>query len=330
MKRGIVRSVAVTGLGLFALSAVSLNALSMPGRSYTGELPGLTDGERALSESLREHVEMLAATIGERHLQKPEKLEETVSYIKTSLKDWYGTIESQHFEFGHKSFENIIVELPGGKRKDEIVVLGAHYDSVFGCPGANDNGTGVAALLDLARLLASHRPERTLRFVFFPNEEQYFNSEGMGSYQYARLLKERGEKVVTMVSLETIGFYSDKKGSQKYPLGLKLFYPDRGDFIGFIGPLGSRKAIKPMLKAFRKSADFPSEALCAPSLIPGVDWSDHQWFNRMGYPAFMVTDTAPYRYPYYHTPEDTAEKIDYDKMARVVAGLRKAIIEICS
>lgn len=320
--------------GISLLSAlvlwVSVPALSMPGRSFRGSLPDLLPEELALSRQLKDHVETLSMSIGERHLYKPEKLRQTVDYLKSWLNKDYSAVESQSFTFNNQEFENIIVERPGRSRKDEIIVVGAHYDSVFDCPGANDNGTGVAAGLALAAVFARENPERTVRFVFFPNEEQYFNSKGMGSYHYAKACKERSEKIVSMISLETIGFYSDVKGSQKYPPGLKFFYPRQGNFIGFIGPLGSRKAIKPLLKAFRKTTDFPSEGLCAPSIVPGVDWSDHQWFNRFGYPAFMVTDTAPYRYPYYHTAEDTAEKIDYKKMARVVAGLKKALLLVAS
>ena len=326
IKIGFKRLAAWT-LPVLLLSPVLFIApvLSMPGKSFIGPLPPLLEAEKQLSHSLRSHVEALASDIGDRHLYKPGKLSESVSYIKATLSQWYGKVESQQFEFEGQLFENVIAECPGAKKPDEIIVLGAHYDSVQDCPGANDNGSGVAAVLELARLFHEHKPERTIRFVFFPNEEFFFNTEGMGSYQYADLCKHRGDKIKAMLSLETIGYYNESKGSQKYPPGLGFFYPKQGDFIAFVGTSGSRSAIKRMVKAFRKSAQFPSEALSAPAFIPGVDWSDHQAFARLGYPAFMVTDTAPYRYPYYHTPEDTVDKIDFDRTARVVYGLYRAL-----
>lgn len=296
----------------------------MPGQSYAGALPALKDSEKTISANLKMHVEELSCVIGERHLFKPATLKRATDYIKRSLAQYFSEIEVQKFSFGNQEFENVAVQVNGTSQPERIIVIGAHYDSVVDCPGANDNGSGVAAVLELARLFSDRKPEATIRFVLFPNEEQCFNSEGMGSYHYAKRSKEKGENIISMVSLETIGYFSDQRGSQKYPAGLKYFYPNRGNFIGFIGTTKGRKAIKRLLKAFRKTTSFPSAALSAPAIVPGVDWSDHQWFDRFGYPALMVTDTAFYRYPYYHTPEDTVDKIDFDKTARVVAGLDEA------
>jgi Zn-dependent M28 family amino/carboxypeptidase len=219
---------------------------------------------------------------------------------------------------------NIEASRAGSK---EVVVVGAHYDSVQGCAGANDNGSGVAALLEVARLLAGTKPERTLRFVAFPNEEApFFGTDAMGSAQYARRCRTRGENVAAMLSLETMGYYSDAPDSQSYPLGLAaLGYPAEGNFIAFVGDYNSRALLHAAIDTFRKTTGFPSEGLGAPAMIPGVGWSDHYAFWQEGYPAIMVTDTAPFRYPHYHTPEDTPDRIDYDRFARVVVGVARVV-----
>ena len=224
---------------------------------------------------------------------------------------------------------NIEVEIKGATRAQEIIVVGAHYDSVMGAPGANDNGSGVAAVLELARLWRNAQPARTLRFVLFVNEEPpFFKSDEMGSRHYARRAKVRGENIVAMFSLETIGHYSDESGSQRYPFPLGPFYPSTANFIAFVSNFASRPLLHEAIASFRRHAEFPSEGVAAPALIPGVDWSDHWSFWREGYPALMVTDTAPYRYPHYHAETDTPDKVDYERLARVVAGLHRMLREL--
>jgi Zn-dependent M28 family amino/carboxypeptidase len=211
----------------------------------------------------------------------------------------------------------------------EVIVVGAHGDSVDGAVGANDNGSGVAAVLELARLFREAKPARTLRLVAFVNEEPpFFKTEQMGSRVYARRSKARGENVVAMFSLETIGYYSDRPGSQRYPFPLGFFYPSTGNFIAFVSNLSSRALLHEVLASFRRHAEFPSESVAAPAFIPGVDWSDHWSFWKEGYPALMVTDTAPYRYPYYHTVQDTPDKVDYERAARVATGLQGMLSEL--
>jgi Zn-dependent M28 family amino/carboxypeptidase len=212
----------------------------------------------------------------------------------------------------------------GTSRAAEIVVVGAHYDSVEGTRGANDNGSGVAALLAAARAFAqrSDRPARTLRFVAFANEEPpYFQGSGMGSLVYARACRARGDRVVAMVSLETIGFYTDMPDTQHYPPPLGIAYPSTGNFIGFVGNVASRALVRRAISAFRETTRFPSEGAALPEWMPGVGWSDHWSFWQAGYPAIMVTDTAPFRYPHYHDASDLPDKLSYDRMARVVDGI---------
>ena len=222
------------------------------------------------------------------------------------------------FESGGRKVRNL--ELGSGP-----IVVGAHYDTVPGSPGADDNASGVAVLIELSRLF----PGAGIRCVAFANEEvPYFLGPEMGSFAYARRSRERRETLRAMFSLEMLGCYREAPGSQHYPFPLGLFYPDRGDFIAFVGDLGARRLVRRSLELFRKNSRFPAEGLAAPSIVPGVSWSDHWSFRRHGYPALMVTDTAFYRYPHYHLPSDTPEKLDYERMARLTMGLAGMLQEL--
>jgi Zn-dependent M28 family amino/carboxypeptidase len=225
--------------------------------------------------------------------------------------------------------DNVEAEVRGRERPADIVVVGAHYDSLAFTSGADDNASGVAALLALARAFAGAHPRTTLRFVAFANEEPpYFQTANMGSLVYAKRSRARGEHIVAMLSLETIGYYSDAPGSQRYPPPMGLAYPDRGDFIGFVGDRTSADLVRRVVATFRTTTHFPSEGAAPFSLIPGVGWSDQWSFWQVGYPGVMVTDTAPFRYPRYHTAQDTPDALDYDRMARVVAGLERVIADL--
>ena len=219
----------------------------------------------------------------------------------------------------------------GTGRPGEIVVVGAHYDSVYGSPGANDNATGVAALLEMARSSKEWIPARTLRFVAFVNEEPpYFQTDNMGSRVYARRCRERGENITAMYSLETIGCYSDAENSQIYPFPFKLFYPTRGNFLGFVGNTSSRSLVRKSIRIFRENSAFPSEGIAAPGGLTGIGWSDQWSFWEEGYPGVMLTDTAIFRYKHYHKMADTPDKIDYERMARVVDGLTRLLADVCN
>jgi Zn-dependent M28 family amino/carboxypeptidase len=221
-----------------------------------------------------------------------------------------------------ETWHNLEVSRLGRDRPAEIILLGAHYDSVRGSPGANDNASGVAALLALSARFARLQTRRTLRFVAFVNEEPpFFYTDRMGSQVYARAARGRGDDIRAMFSLETIGYYRDDIGSQRYPFPFGFFYPEQGNFIGFVSNLGSRALLKRAVAAFRGVSDFPLEHLAAPAIVPGVAWSDQLSFWRAGYPGVMVTDTALFRYPHYHRADDTPDKLDYARLARVVEGL---------
>jgi Zn-dependent M28 family amino/carboxypeptidase len=235
------------------------------------------------------------------------------------------------YEVAGQRAENLEVMTGDVNNPLGTVVVGAHYDSVGKAPGANDNASGVAAVLELARLFHGASTHRTIRFVLFVNEEPpYFQIDTMGSAVYAKQLRRDGIVVSAMISLETIGYYSDKSGSQKYPPILSLFYPNRGDFIGFVGNSESRELVRKAVNDFRESTQFPSEGIAAPADWPGIGWSDQWSFWQEGYPAIMVTDTAPFRYPYYHTPQDTQDKVDFERMARVVCGVRRVVEKLAA
>jgi Zn-dependent M28 family amino/carboxypeptidase len=220
-----------------------------------------------------------------------------------------------------ETFANIEATIPGAEGNKQILVIGAHYDSVPGSPGANDNGTGVAAVLALAELLKDCRPQKTIRLVAFPNEESpYFAGPAMGSLNYASECKEQNLDVV-MFSLETMGYYSDEPGSQSYPPGVSG-YPDCGNFIGLVANLESKQLLDQTVAYFAQS-NFPFAAIAAPPATPGVSLSDHMCFWEQGYNAVMVTDTAPFRYPHYHTAEDTPDKINLPMFTNLVASLAK-------
>jgi len=305
-----------------AIGAALWFMVAVPGRSWSGKPPPPTDEDRRLRERLREHVHAIASR--EHNVWFPQELDRAARYIRDAFGGMGYEARDEAFQSGAVAVRNLVAEARGGARADEIVVVGAHYDSVRGAPGANDNGSGVAAMLELARAARDWRPARTWRFVAFVNEEPpFFRTGEMGSRVHAERAKARGERIVAMYSLETIGYYSDAPGSQRYPFPFSAFYPDRGNFVAFVANLPSRALLHRTIAAFRAHAEFPSEGAAAPAWIPGVDWSDQWSFWREGYPAVMLTDTAPYRYPYYHTPLDTPDKVDYDRLARVVRGLER-------
>lgn len=280
---------------------------------------------------LRDHVEMLAGTIGERNLWQYGGLQRAADYISETFISVGFDPSRQFFDVSQVPVCNIEAELAGTSRRDEIVVLGAHYDSVPHCPGANDNATGVAALLELSRRLAGRPHARSIRFVAFVNEEPpFFQTSQMGSVVYANAAKARRDRIVAMVALETMGYYSDAKGSQRYPVPMALMYPDTGNFIGFVSNMASGRLLLSARRAFKERSRFPMQAAALPAAVPGVGWSDHWSFWQAGYPAIMVTDTAPFRYPWYHSPADTPDKICFDKFSEVVDGLEHVAMRIAN
>lgn len=253
-----------------------LPKIRMPGKSYKGPLLPLTPQEAELRDALRRDVEKLAGEIGERNVRRYRALTAAADFLEVSLAKSGFEACRQGYEAGGVTCYNIEAEIQGSERADEIVIIGAHYDSVGGSPGANDNATGAAAVIALARLLAGEKRSRTVRFVEFVNEEPpYFRSSQMGSVVYSKHCRKRGEKIVAMLSLETIGYYTDEKWSQKYPFPFGLIYPSTGNFIGFVGNTLSGGLVRDVVASFRRHTKFPSEGGALPGIIPGIDLSDH-------------------------------------------------------
>lgn len=304
--------------------------IRMPGRSFRGPLPPLTASQTALRDELEACVTKLGGDIGERNVFNMAKLNAAADYIETVFTNAGHQVSRQSYVVDGETCYNLEVEIRGTSRPEEIVVVGAHYDSVVGSPGANDNASGAAVVLALAKMAALQHPGRTLRFVAFVNEEPpFFWTTNQGSYVYAQRCRERGDKIVAMLTPETLGCYRDEKGTQKYPFPVGLFYPSRGNFIAFVGNITSANLVRRCVKTFRANAAFPSEGAALPGALPGVGWSDHSSFWKMGYPAIQISDTAPFRYAHYHQETDTPDKLDYARLARVVDALGKVIADLC-
>ena len=280
-------------------------------------------------DDLANSLKILATQIGERHHGKPEALESAAVWIESTLAGGNigYTVERQVYDAGG-GFEarNLIAELPGLDRRSEIIIVGAHYDTVPGSPGANDNGTGIASLLALARAFTGDPQQRTIRFVAFANEEPpHFQTETMGSLVYAKRCRSRGETIAAMLCLETIGYFSEAEGSQKVPEGLGGVFPTVGNFLAFVGDENSRFFVDSAKGAFSAVASIPAIGGVFPESIPGVGWSDHWSFWQAGYPAVMVTDTAPYRYPHYHQATDTPDQVDLEKLEDATRGFEAIV-----
>jgi Zn-dependent M28 family amino/carboxypeptidase len=282
-----------------------------------------------LEQRLRGHVETLATAIGERHYKRPDALAAARGYVRRQLEAAGYEVASLWYEARKVQVANLECTIPGTSRPERILLIGAHYDTAFGTPGANDNASAVAGLLEIARALRGIEPAITVRFVAFTNEEPpFFMTRKQGSAVYARAARERGDDIRVMACLEMIGSYSDEPGSQRYPPVFRYFYPDRGNFIGFVSDLRSRQVTREIEQAFRRHTDFPIERTATFRFVPGVALSDHWPFWRQGYRAFMITDTAFYRYPYYHTPHDTPDKLNFPEFARMTEGLIRAFADV--
>ncbi|MFT3782360.1 MAG: M20/M25/M40 family metallo-hydrolase [Nibricoccus sp.] len=284
-----------------------------------------------METQLRSDVAMLAETIGPRSLVNPDALKTTADYIVQRLESSGWTVRRLPYMVGLASCENIEVEKRGSTLPEKIVVIGAHYDTVTQTPGADDNASGVAALLALAESFASATPSRTLRFVAFVNEEPpYFQTDQMGSRVYARRCKANGDKVVAMLALESMGLFRDEKKSQHYPFPLSLFYPSRGNFLAIVGNTDSKALVRRVKATIERSGTIPVESASLPGSLQGVGWSDHWSFWQEGYPAVMVTDTAPFRNQHYHKRTDTAATLDYVRLGAAVQALSNAAEDLLS
>lgn len=309
----------------------------MPGPEQNESNSDLTGINKISVEKLEADVQFLSDTIGQRNIHTPGSLEKSASWIeermnKVGYKPDRHTYQISGLRYGGRSSDNIIAESTGSENPGEIVIVGAHYDTVYNSPGANDNASAVAVLFSLAEWFSDRRQSRTIRFVAFVNEEPpFFHSSNMGSYTYARKCRDLGENITAMMALDGLGYFSDKPGSQSYPLpGLGFIYPKTADFIAFVTRVRDSGLLRSVLKSFREQASVPAEGAALPGFVPGVYWSDHWSFWKHGFPAFLVTDTLLFRDPAYHTPQDTPDRLDYNRMAFVAGGLISVVEKLAS
>jgi len=301
--------------------------LNMPGDVYDGAFPELSDDQLALKQRLESDVTVLASDIGPRNVFHPKNYLSAVEHIESRLKAAGISPIRETFRAKDQDCINVIAEISGASNPNEIIVIGAHYDSVLETVGADDNASAVAGLLELAARAATTSTSATRRFVFFANEEPpFFMEDQMGSRVYARGCVERSENIRAMLCLEMIGYFSDREKSQTYPIPLlDYFYPSRGNYIGFVGNLDSRGLTRRAVELFRNHKSFPAYGCVLPESVPGIVNSDHWSFWQEGYPAVMITDTAQFRNSNYHSHRDVPNTLNYEAMTRVVEGLDQVI-----
>jgi len=322
MKRKMIRYTLLFMILLAAFLAYSVLKIRLTRSVSVNSLDTTLIGDTL---NLYRHVKQLTVDIGSRSVHEYDKLEATREYIVSSLKAFDYIPSLQTYIYCGRKYSNVIASIRGAKLPDETVIIGAHYDTVYGTPGADDNASAVATLLEIARALKGFSPDRTLKLIFFTIEEHpVFRSEDMGSYVYAKDARARNESIKAMISLEMLGYYANEKGGQTFPLPLmSLIYPSTPNFIAVVGNPSSRSLVAKINNSLRASSRIPVETLSAFSFVPGVDFSDHRSFWKMGYPAVMITDTAFYRNPNYHRETDTIDTLDFDKMSDLLRGLIK-------
>lgn len=309
------------------LVCVAFYMMSMPGVMLNSPALPLNEQEKTLISRLKSHVEFLSEQVGERHFQMSGTLNASAEYIQEQFTSFGYQAVLEEFQGQDQTYKNVYVEIAGKKTDNQVLIIGAHYDSVWLSPGADDNASGIAVLLETARLLMDKKLQRTVRWVAFVNEESpFYATEQMGSLVHAKNATDRGEKITGMISLEMLGYYDDSDHSQAYPFPLKYFYPHRGNFVAFVGNLTSRQFLRDSLGYFRSSERFPATGLVAPEfLVPDIRRSDNYAFWQYGINAFMITDTANFRNPYYHTGIDLPETLNYEYMSLVTTSLSSMI-----
>ena len=297
-------------------------------RSTSGKLPEPHNPE--ITHNLHRHVEVLACEIGSRSVYEYEKIIQAKQYLESCLRKLDVPYILQEYNFKDKTFSNIVVTIQGRSRPPGTIVIGAHYDTVFNTPGADDNASAVAVLLEMCRILKGYSSAKTIKLVFFTLEEPpAFNTEYMGSYVFAKEAKKQDENIHLMIALEMLGYYSGEKKRQEYPLPLmRLFYPTTPNFVLVVGNLKSRRMVKLAGDKLTAACDVQVETLTVPNFFPGVGLSDNASFWKMGFKAILITDTAFYRNPNYHTLQDTIDTLDFDKMTSLCEGLAETVKEL--
>jgi len=312
-----------TGISFLILVTFGGCTLAQPVLTHQGQAAHLADPAR-----LERDVRALSETFVPRDWLHPENLDRAAEYLKGEFQATGARVSEQTYTVKDKTYRNVIARF--GPETGDPIVVGAHYDAFEELPGADDNASGVAGVLELARLLAGQPLKGPVELVAYTLEEPpFFRTKNMGSVRHAVSLRDRGVKLRGVLVLEMIGFYSDTKGSQAYPMALMgLFYPSRGNFIAVVSNYGSLGLTRRVKKAMTAASDLPVRSMNAPAFIPGVDFSDHHPYWDAGYDAVMITDSAFNRNRAYHTPGDTADRLDYRRMAKVVEGVLEAVLRM--
>lgn len=305
---------------LIALITVLLLKLSSFGWHFAARRTVYSDSSKDIIDRLKRHVKKLSFDIGDRSVYIKNNLDKAAQYISSELEFYGYKVELERVGEADNFGSNIIAFKRGTVLPQEIIIVGAHYDTCF-TPGADDNASGVAALLVLAKELKEKNSARSIKFIAFVNEEPpFFKTQNMGSLVYAKAAKARKEDVKAALILECIGYFSDKSFSQRYPPLIGFFFPNKGNFITVVGNFKSRSIVSKVVKYFKSTTDFPVKSI-ALDISPAISFSDHWSFWQYGYPAVMITDTAFLRNPNYHLEGDTFDKLNYPYMAEVVKGL---------
>lgn len=288
-----------------------------------------------IESNLRCHVDRLAGLIGPRTLQRPKSIAAALGYIRGQWETMGYSVADENYDAAGTLATNLVVETAGIKRSDEIILLGAHYDTVSTTPGADDNASAVAVLLEVSRLLKDHMGSRTVRYVSFACEESpYFDLDSMGSQHNAREARKRGDKIVAMLCLEMVGYFRDEVGSQAVPPSIPKFFhwlfPRRGNFLAAVGNLSSWKLNWSFRRGFKRGTRLPLFSIILPEKVHEIRRSDNSSYWDQGYPALMLTDTSFLRNPHYHRPSDLPETLDYGRMTLVARGVAAAINRLAS
>ncbi len=282
----------------------------------------------SVTQHLKKHVRTLSTDIGQRHVNQPHALHKAANYISHEWEAMGYKVKPQLFSAMGVRCMNLEVERSGTDEDAGAIVITANYDTSKDCPGANNNASGIACLLEISRLFKRTHPQRTIRFVALTNENAPFiGSDKMGSWIYAHRADQQHSNIKTVVVLDSLGYYDNSANSQLHPPLMGMFYPNRANFLAMVSDFGAISVMSRFNSLFKRHSSFACQKIIAPSIFPGKKWNDHSTFSTHGYKVFMVTDTAHYRYPFYQTGRDTAEKVDYQSLSDITNGLVKAFID---
>ena len=314
------------------LRVLLLLSILFVGGCYMVAQPSMRKNEpssiKADPKLLRQHVVAMSETFHPRDWQTPKNLNRCADYIAGHFKSAGASVEMQDYEAYQVTYRNVIGRFGAGKKKK--IIIGAHYDSCDDTPGADDNASGVAGLIELARLIGKNQPDLEVEFVAYTLEEPpFFGGHEMGSAIHAASVAKDKERIIGVIVLEMIGYFSDEPGSQDYPTPvMKIHYPNKGNFITVVSKWNQGAWISELKAGMKGTTDLPVYSFRGPASLPGIDFSDHRNYWPHGIPAAMVTNTAFYRNKTYHTPNDTADRLDYDRMGKVVVGVYETIQDL--